>query len=84
MDIGDMDIEEFQVAWRRARRDWDLVKQRRLEIEAAGQQLTSEERSAWLAAKARFEEYEQAWDQAYQMGVVVIVGDDEDSGELGE
>ena len=78
MDINDMDLEDFQLGWRRARKEWDRLNQRRLETEAAGHELTAEEQTAWLAAKNQFDEYEQAWDQAYKMGVVVIGGDDED------
>jgi hypothetical protein len=84
MDIEDMDVEDFQRDWRRARAAWDRVNQRKLEAEAAGQPLTGPERDDWLAAKAQFEEYERAWDQIYRAGVVVVVGgDDEDDDDPG-
>jgi hypothetical protein len=79
MDIGDMDVEDFQRAWRQARNAWDRVHQHKLETEASGLRLTEPEQASWLAAKAAFEEHERAWDQMYQMGVAVVVGgDDED------
>ncbi len=55
MDIGDMDVEDFQRAWRGARRAWDQINQRKLEREASGLQLTGQEQADWLQAKARFE-----------------------------
>ena len=49
------------------------------------ERLTEPERASWLAAKANFEEYEQAWEKAYKMGVVILVegDDDEDDGDPG-
>jgi hypothetical protein len=78
MDIGDMDVEDFQRAWRQARATWDRVNQHRRETEASGLRLTEPEQASWLSAKAEFEEYERRWDQIYLMGVVVVVGDDDD------
>jgi hypothetical protein len=43
-----------------------------------GRPLTGPERDDWLAAKTRFEEYERAWDQIYQAGVVVVAGGDDE------
>jgi len=42
--------------------------------------LSDAEQSEWLRAKAEFEACERLWDEAYGMGVVVIVGDDEEDG----
>lgn len=78
MDIGDIDPEDFQLEWRRARREWDQINQRKLEAQVAGEPLTEAEQAAWTEAKSRFEACEQVWDQMYKMGVVVVVGDDED------
>jgi hypothetical protein len=78
MDIGDMDPEDFARAYRQARREWDRANQRKLEIEVAGRPLNSAEQAAWLAAKNQFETYERFWDQAYQSGVVILIGGDED------
>lgn len=78
MGIGDMDVEEFQRRWRRARRAWNQVNQLRLEREAAGGQLTAAERAGWLRAKSEFEACERLWDEAYRMGVTIIVGGDEE------
>lgn len=71
-----MDVEDFQRAWQQARAAWAAASQRKLAAEASGRTLTGRERADWLAAKTRFEEYERAWDQAYQAGVVVITGAD--------
>jgi len=80
VDVGDADVEDFQRDWRRARGVWDQARQRKLEAEAGGRELSGPEQAAWLAAKSQFEEYERLWDEIYQMGVVVVVGgeDDED------
>ena len=80
MGTGDKDLEELQRRWRRARRAWDTVNQLRLELEAVGTRLSDAEQSEWLRAKAEFEACERLWDEAYGMGVVVIVGDDEEDG----
>jgi hypothetical protein len=77
VDIGDMDIEDFQRAWRRARRAWDLINQRKLEVQASGWQFTEEEQGEWLRAKSEFEACERLWDEAYRAGVVVVVGGDD-------
>jgi len=76
MDIGDLDVEDFQRAWREARHAWDQINQRKLEREASGLQLTGQEQADWLQAKAGFEACEQLWDLMYQ--AVVVGGDDED------
>ncbi len=73
-----MDVEEFQRRWRRARRAWDQVNQLRLEREAAGASLTSAEQASWRNAKSEFEACERLWDEAYRMGVTVIVGGDDE------
>ncbi len=78
MDIGDMDVEDFQRAWRQARAAWAKASQHKLEAEASGRQLTEQERAGWLAAKSQFEEYERLWDQIYQAGVIVVVGGDDE------
>jgi hypothetical protein len=79
VDIGDMDVEDFQRAWRQARAAWAAASQRKLEADASGRLLTGREQADWLAAKTRFEEYERLWDQAYRAGVVIVTdGDDED------
>ena len=84
MAVGDMDVEDFQRAWRQARTAWAYANQRKLETEASGRPLTEWERASWLAAKAQFEEYERLWDQIYQAGVLVLVGgDDEEDDEPG-
>ena len=84
MDIGDMDVEDFQRGWRQARAAWTAASQRKLEAQASGRPQTGEERADWLAAKTRFEEYEGLWDQAYRAGVVVITsGDDEQDDDPG-
>jgi len=77
VDIGDMDVEDFQRAWRRARTAWARVNQHKLEAEASGRHLPWQEQADWVAAKGQFEEYERLWDQAYQAGVVVVVGGDD-------
>jgi hypothetical protein len=78
MDIGDMDVEDFQRAWRWSRTVWAAASQRKLEAEASGQPLTEGERADWLAAKTRFEEYERLWDEAYRAGVVIVTGGDDE------
>ena len=78
VEIGDMDVEDFQRAWRQARAAWAAASQRKLQADASGQPLTGQERADWLAAKTRFEEYERLWAQVYQAGVVVLAGDDDD------
>jgi hypothetical protein len=78
VDIGDVDVEDFQRQWRRARSAWDQARQLKLEAEASGRQLSRPEQAAWLAAKAQFGEYERLWDEIYRMGVVVVVGDEDD------
>ena len=78
MDIGDMDVEDFQRAWQRARTAWAQASQRKLDAEASGRDLTGQEQSDWLAAKSEFEECERLWDQMYQAGVVVVVGGDDE------
>jgi hypothetical protein len=78
VDIGDMDVEDFQRAWRQARAAWASASQGKLEAEASGQPLTGRERADWVAAKTRFEEYERLWDQVYRAGVVVMAGDDDE------
>jgi hypothetical protein len=78
MDIGDIDVEDFQREWRQARRAWDQINQRKLEMEASCLPLPAAEQAGWLQAKARFEACERLWDRMYQAGVVVVVGDDED------
>jgi hypothetical protein len=84
VDVGDMDVEDFQRDWRRARDVWEQASQRKLEAEASGRPLSGPEQAAWLAAKAQFEEYERLWDEIYHMGVVVVVGgDDEEDDEPG-
>jgi hypothetical protein len=82
MDIGDIDPEDFQLEWRRARREWDQGNQRRLEAQASGVPLTDAEQGAWLQAKSRFEACERLWDQMYKAGVVVVVGGDEEDDDL--
>ncbi len=76
-----MDVEELQRKWRRARRAWDTINQLRLEREVAGAHLSEAERSEWLQAKAEFAACEQLWDEAYRMGVVIVVGGDGEDGE---
>ncbi|HEY0933043.1 MAG TPA: hypothetical protein VGD91_04785 [Trebonia sp.] len=85
VDIGKMDPEDFQHEWRQARNSWEQASQHKLETEAAGRQLTEPELASWRAAKASFDEYEQAWEQAYKMGVVILVegDDDEEDGDPG-
>jgi len=83
MDIGSMDVEDFQHRWRQSRRAWDQVNQRKLAAEAAGGQLTGQELADWHAAKAAFEECERLWDQIFQAGVVVVVGGDDEDDEPG-
>ena len=73
-----MDVENFQSGWRQARAAWASASQRKLEAEASGRPLTGRERADWLAAKTRFEEYEQLWDRVYRAGVVVMAGDDDE------
>jgi hypothetical protein len=83
--IGDMDVEEFQRAWRRARRAWDVINQRKLEVQASGWLFAKEEEGEWLRAKSEFEAFERLWGEAYQAGVVVVVGgcdDDENDPDL--
>jgi len=77
MDTGDMDVEDFQRAWRQARAAWGAASQRKLEAEASGRPLTGPEQADWLAAKTRFEEHERLWEQAYRAGVVVMADDDD-------
>jgi hypothetical protein len=84
VELGDMDVEDFQHQWRTARTLWDRLNQRKLEIEAAGQRLTEPDHASWRAAKARFDEYEQAWDQIYHAGVVIVVGGDDPDDELND
>ncbi len=74
-----MDVEDFQRAWRRARRAWALINQRKLEREAVGSRLTEPEEADWVRAKADYEACEQAWDEIYRAGVVVVVGEDEEA-----
>jgi multidrug resistance efflux pump len=84
VDFTEMDVEDFQQAWRRARAAWARANQHKLETETAGGQLTSAEQASWQAAKAHYDEYERGWDQMYAAGVVVVVGgDDEDDDEPG-
>ncbi len=73
-----MDVENFQRRWRLARRAWDRINQLRLARHTAGGQLTGAERAEWLRAKSEFEACGRLWDEAYRMGVTVIVGDDGD------
>ena len=85
MDIEDMDVEDFQHEWRRARREWERINQRKLESEVSGVPLTEAEQATWVQAKARFDACEQAWDQMYRAGVVVVVeGDDEEDDDAPE
>src|SRR5207302_10136517 len=81
VDTGDMDVEDFQRAWRQARAAWGAASQRKLEAEASGLPLTGREEADWLSAKTRFEEYERAWEQVYRAGVVVMAGDDDEQDE---
>jgi len=81
VDIGDIDPEDFQQEWRRARREWDHINQRKLEAQAGSVPLTETEQAAWLEAKSRFEACERVWDQMYKMGVVVVVGGDDEEDE---
>lgn len=83
MDIGDMDVEDFQLAWKRARTAWAQASQRKLEAEASGRQLTGQEKAGWLAAKGLFEEYERLWGQVYQTGVVIMAGSDDEQDDSG-
>jgi hypothetical protein len=84
VDIGDIDVEAFQREWRQARRAWDRINQRKLEMEAAGLRLTEPEHAGWLRAKSQFEACEQLWDQMYQAGVVVVVGGDDEQDDAGQ
>jgi uncharacterized protein (TIGR02996 family) len=81
MEIGDMDVEEFQQMWRREKRTWDRLSQQKRNKEAAGRELTEEEMSNWSRARAGFAAAEQLWDQAYAAGVVIVVGGDDDDDE---
>jgi hypothetical protein len=83
VDIGDMDVEDFQHEWRQARREWDQINQRKLESEVSGVPLTEAEQASWVQAKARFEACEQTWDQMYRAGVVVVVGGDDEEDDDG-
>ena len=83
MDIGDMDVEDFQHEWRQARREWDQINQRKLESDVSGVPLTEADQASWLQAKSRFEACEQVWDQMYRAGVVVVVGGDDEEGDDG-
>lgn len=77
MDIGGMDVEEFGQHWRRARHRWDRLNQAKLQRDAAGSALTAAELAEWRLARAEFEAAERLWDQAYQAGVVIVVGEDD-------
>jgi hypothetical protein len=81
VDIGDIDVEDFQREWRQAWRAWSHLNQRKLEAEASGLPLTAQEQAGWLRAKSRFEACEQLWDQLYRAGVVVVVGGDDEEGD---
>jgi hypothetical protein len=83
VDIGDIDVEAFQREWRQARREWDQVNQRKLEMDASGLALSAQERAGWLRAKSQFEAAEQLWDRLYQAGVVVVVGGDDEQDDAG-
>jgi hypothetical protein len=72
-----VDVEDFQRSWRRVRQAWALINQRKLEREAAGSWLTEDEDADWLRAKAEYEAFEQAWDEIYRAGVVIVVGEEE-------
>jgi phosphoserine phosphatase len=77
VDIGGLDVEEFQRRWRRARRDWERLRSYRRDREAAGARLTVAEMASWRQARAEFEACERLWDQLYEAGVVVVVGGEE-------
>ena len=74
MDMGDMDVEDLQRRWRRPRRAWDDVRQVKLGRDVAGERLNDEEQARWDDARAEFQAVEDLWTQAYQTGVVVVVG----------
>lgn len=78
MDMGGMDVEDLQRRWRQARRAWDDIRQVKLARDAAGECLSGDERERWHHARAEFQAVEDLWDQAYQAGVVIIVGGDEE------
>jgi len=84
VDIGDIDVEAFQREWRQARRAWDQINQRKLEMDVSGLPLTAQERASWRRAKSQFEAAEQLWDQLYQAGVVVVVGGDDEQDDAGQ
>jgi hypothetical protein len=85
MDIGGMDVEDFQRRWRRAKRAWDDVRQVKLGRDVARERLSDEERARWDDARAEFQAVEDLWDQACRAGVVVVVGgdDEDDPGHAG-
>lgn len=73
-----MDIEDFQRRWRRAKRAWDDVRQVKLRKDIAGERLSDEELARWNEARSEFLAVEDLWDQAYQAGVVIVVGDEDE------
>jgi hypothetical protein len=81
MDIGSMDVEDFQRRWQRAKRAWDEVRQAKLRKDVAGEGLSDEEQARWNAARAEFQAVEDLWDQAYRAGVVIVVGGEYDDPE---
>ena len=84
MDIGSMDVEDFQRRWQRAKRAWDEVRQAKLRKDVAGEVLSDDERARWNAARAEFQAVEDLWDQAYRAGVIIVVGDEDDDPDPGD
>ena len=75
--MGDMDVEDLTRRWRRARRRWDRLNAEQLRLATTAQNPPAGFLDEWGLARAEFEAAEEEWNQAYRMGVVIVVNDEE-------
>lgn len=78
MTAGDADPEDLQDEWLAAKQDWDTQRARQLSWWQARRRPTEAETARLEQARARFQAAERQWDEAYQAGLVIDLGDDPD------
>ena len=78
MTTGDADPEDLHDEWHAAKQGWDAQRAAQLSWWRAERFPTETEKARLEQARARFQAAERRWDEAYQAGVVIDLGDDPD------
>jgi uncharacterized protein (TIGR02996 family) len=78
MTIGDADPEDLYDEWHAAKQGWDTQRAAQLSWWRAERFPAETEKARLEQARARFQAAERRWDEAYQSGVVIDLGDDPD------